>query len=298
MRVLNEARNKWHSILRALGVPETMLINKHGPCPWCGGRDRYRWDNKEGKGTYYCNSCGAGNGFKLLMLYHGWDEEKARKEIIGVLGGAREEKPRRISGKNTRQRLRYAFSGAKRDAPEIDQYLSSRGLRTKVRSLLFNPKTQYQAGVYHPAMLALVVDLEGEPITIHRTYLADVEVRKKTMVPLKPMSEGAVIRLFKAGDTLGVAEGIETAIAAHEMWGIPVWSTLNAEMLQKFRPPEGVKKVVVFGDNDKSFHGQKSAYELAFALARMKDPPDVEVHIPVVLGADWLDILNDRRAKR
>jgi DNA primase len=34
----------------------------HGPCPWCGGSDRFHvWPNQDGgRGTYWCRSCGKG----------------------------------------------------------------------------------------------------------------------------------------------------------------------------------------------------------------------------------------------
>ena len=56
------AKGKWKGILLTLGIPAEVLVPKHGPCPLCGGKDRFRWDNKEGQGTYICNSCGAVTG--------------------------------------------------------------------------------------------------------------------------------------------------------------------------------------------------------------------------------------------
>ena len=45
------ASGRWHGILTALGVPQEFLTGKHGPCPICGGKDRFRFDNKNGRGT-------------------------------------------------------------------------------------------------------------------------------------------------------------------------------------------------------------------------------------------------------
>lgn len=39
----------------ATPISERALENKHGPCPICHGKDRYRFDDLEGKGTFYCN---------------------------------------------------------------------------------------------------------------------------------------------------------------------------------------------------------------------------------------------------
>ena len=37
----------------SLGVPAKALTNRHGPCPICGGKDRFRFDDKGGRGTGY-----------------------------------------------------------------------------------------------------------------------------------------------------------------------------------------------------------------------------------------------------
>ncbi|MFA9256090.1 primase-helicase zinc-binding domain-containing protein, partial [Escherichia coli] len=51
-------------MLPALGIQ--VLKNRHQPCPVCGGSDRFRFDDREGRGTWYCNQCGAGDGLKLV----------------------------------------------------------------------------------------------------------------------------------------------------------------------------------------------------------------------------------------
>ena len=89
------------------------------------------------------------------------------------------------------------------------------------------------------------------------------------------------------GGPLGIAEGIETALAASHLFNIPVWAALNANMLQKWTPPEGCGEVAIFGDNDATFTGQAAAY----ALARKIKLQGIEatVHIPDQIGTDWND---------
>ena len=58
-------------------------------------------------------------------------------------------------------------------------------------------------------------------------YIGTVAKRKKLMPPVDTVTGGAV-RLFDAGDTLGVSEGIETAIATMELLGVPTWAALTA----------------------------------------------------------------------
>lgn len=64
-------RHHWEEVLIQAGINPAHLSGRHNACPICGGSDRFRFDDQEGDGTFYCNQCGAGDGFKLLMLLKG-----------------------------------------------------------------------------------------------------------------------------------------------------------------------------------------------------------------------------------
>ena len=81
------ARGQWKSIITSVtNVSLNKLTNKHQPCPLCGGKDRYRFDDKDGQGTYYCNHCGAGNGYTLIKKYNNWDDQTTIIAIQKFLG--------------------------------------------------------------------------------------------------------------------------------------------------------------------------------------------------------------------
>ena len=44
--IKERARGRWQGILPAIGVSSQYLTGKHGPCPMCGGKDRFRWTTK------------------------------------------------------------------------------------------------------------------------------------------------------------------------------------------------------------------------------------------------------------
>lgn len=105
------ARGRWPEILSALaGISSDQLTNKHQPCPLCGGEDRYRFDDIDGSGSWFCNQCGGkqrsgggGNGMDLLMRRTGWIFADAAKQVEQHLGltpsPKRRSKPHRIPDK-------------------------------------------------------------------------------------------------------------------------------------------------------------------------------------------------------
>ena len=89
MELRERTTGRWPTILTSLGVAPQYLRNKHMPCPGCGGRDRFRFDDKGGRGTFYCGGGGnpvAGDGFTLLNHLYGWDFKTAADAVRQVLG--------------------------------------------------------------------------------------------------------------------------------------------------------------------------------------------------------------------
>ena len=93
-RVTDLAKGQWPSILGALaGLTPEQLTDKHQPCPLCGGKDRYRFDDQDGNGSWFCNQCGgrdqaggAGSGMDMLLRRTNWDFREAAKRIESHLG--------------------------------------------------------------------------------------------------------------------------------------------------------------------------------------------------------------------
>lgn len=290
------AQNRWPGILSALGVPDEHLTGKHGPCPFCGGKDRWRFTDHEGKGLWICNQCGAGDGADLLMRYHGWDFKQTASEVRKVVGEV--EPTFKPSGPDPSIRLNQIRRGAypAGGSAEVIDYLTSRGLEVP-NTLKAHDAVAYYQDKSHigdfSAMLGLVVDRGGKPVTYHVTYLKDgkkvpLEPARKILKPTRSVN-GCSIRLYPADVHMGVAEGIETAIAAHMLTGLPVWSVMSTSGMEHWFPPEGTDAVTVFADNDVKYGGQKAAYELAHKL-RCKGF-DVEVKIPPRAGQDFNDVL-------
>lgn len=313
------AKGKWAAILPALGVDKAFLTGRHGPCPICApggaGTDRFRFDNKDGKGTFYCSQCGAGDGIELVKRLKGWDFKQAAPEIEKLLGGAPA-----IAVRNGRdiEEVRRDMNDIWRGGKPLSE-VEATHLWWVVRVGSVPSTTELRAvrslrcpgHPDMPGMVARVVGPDGKPVSLHRTYLTDdgqkADIPEPRRVMDCPMPKGSTVRLHPAEESLGIAEGIETAEAARLLFGIPVWAGLNAENMKGFVPPLTVRRIVIFGDPDHSFTGQAAAFELARRLwVKRKDwSPDLIVEVNInglsidrgALGHDWNDVWNRKQAE-
>ena len=297
--VLREATGKWPGILARFGVG-ARWDGKHGPCPLCGGTDRFRFDDKEGRGTWICNQCGAGDGIKLLMKSSNIDFKEACISISKVMGMV--EKTRvNHEPKITPEKLKEVFMSSKPIEPgdPVAKYLRNRGLSDFPSTLRFCPECwEYETKQNQNAMLAVFSAMDGKAITIHRTFIKkgkklDIKSPRKIMPSLEKMNGGAVRLYTEEKDTLGIAEGIETAIAVHEMFNITVWAVLSANLMESFRPSPWAKRVEIYADNDATYTGAKAAYTLANRLVVIEKIPAT---VLMAKANDFLDDLNNMEA--
>ena len=297
-----QARGHWHHILTRLGVDAKFLATNK-PCPVCGGSDRFSYTDLEGKGTYYCRGCGHGDGLDLLVKLHGWDFKTAAREVEKVLGTVQTQPKRERKKADPTKALNAAYKGSQPVFAGclVHQYLKARGLSVLPPSLRYHPNLELGRQSF-PAMLAVLSDASGQFVSIHRTYLegnqkAPIENPKMLMTP-KGTVNGSAVRLWPATDTVGLSEGVETAAACFELYGVPTWSCISSGGLERVVLPGSIKHVFIFADNDadKFYEGQRAAYAVASRLA--KEGKRVEVKIAPLPGTDFLDELNLQRRSR
>ena len=287
MKLAERCHGRWRNILTALGVESKFLSGKHGPCPWCGGVDRYRFTDWERRGYWYCNQCGVGDGIEFVKRMVGGDFKTAAKLIETVVETATVYKPKPYDEARRRGELNAIWGGGVPITATCPagRYLAARGLPPPLTCTALRWSEDLKA------MIAKVTGADGVPVTVQQTFInGDAEkVTRKTFWGKHPI--GSAVRLMDVADTIGIAEGVETAMSASILFAVPVWAALDANHLAKWVPPAGIKRVMIFGDSDRSYTGQAATYALAQTL-RAADL-DVSVHVPVV--GDWNDELRRSR---
>jgi len=303
MKTTQAALGKWPSILTMMGVNQDYLTGKHTSCPNCGGSDRFRFADTSGKGEHFCSQCGHGDGFDLVQKLLNCDFKQAALEVEKVAGIAErvDIKPQQTT-EEKRQRLNALNKRVKpiAQSKSVCDYLSSRGID---RDIFTNANLGMVKGYENfdgghirgrfDSMVGKVLQC-GRPITYHITFTdqgrkADVRTVRKVLPPVVKFTHGA-IELFKPREgVLGVAEGIETALSAYQLFGVPTWSCLNLNSLQNFVVPNGVDRLYIFADNDTNGVGLKAANHLKQKAEYQG--LEVIVQTPSTPGNDWNDVL-------
>ena len=201
------AAGRWPAILTGLGIDAGFLRDRHGPCPGCGGRDRFRFDDRDGNGGWICSAGGgaplAGDGFGLLSHCYGWTPAEALHAVADALGLTEGRplppiQPRRpapaepdpAAAGRTRARFNRLWQATvpldHADAEPARRYLAARGLSALVArqdwptDVRLHPACTYwltsddgrlQRVAETPTLLALVRAPDGAPVGLHHTYL-------------------------------------------------------------------------------------------------------------------------------
>jgi putative DNA primase/helicase len=300
----------WTEVLRQVGVGEEFLRGKRypGPCPLCGGHDRYTYDNRHDRGDYFCRQCGAGDGLTLVQKLFRLSFPEAIERVAVTAGiidaipkGSRVEPlPEPSVPARPSRRVLDILRGACKpeDVADVREYLAGRGLWPLPQgcSLCAHASLDYFEGRERvgrfAALVAEVRDINGTRVTAHLTHLvnghkiADHEPRKI----LSPLTgrQGCAVRLMPlVGDALGIAEGIETALSASALHdGLATWAALNTSLLAKFEPPAAVRRLVVFADRD--VPGLEAGARL---MERLQQRVTIELRTPLPPHSDWNDAL-------
>lgn len=148
-----------------------------------------------------------------------------------------------------------------------------------------------------PAMLGQLTTPTGQVIALHRTWLTPQGRKAPAPGPVKKLTPtagpmaGACIRLAEPRQgRIGIAEGIETALAACCASGVPTVAAYSAGALAAWQWPASVRRVVVFADAD------PAGDDAADRLSQRARAAGLIVHVmtPSTPGTDWADVWANR----
>ena len=298
---IERAHGRWREILPRLGIETKFLTNKHGPCPLCGGKDRYRFDDRNGNGEYYCHQCGAGVGILLVRKKNDWDFKTACDAIDEIIGNGKAKKngaapDKAASAEPVRSATAIAIfneAGELRGSPAwiyLERRHVAHGLpHTIEHALRWHPACPWERRNVHGCMVGLYTDARtGEPKAIHRTAITanGEKLGRKALGP----KAGCVIRLWPvATHRLVIGEGIESVLAGAGGFCYfaedktarrmqievtssnvqpgevlrPCWAAGDAANLAVFPVLPEIPKLFILVDNDESQAGQRAALDCA-----------------------------------
>jgi hypothetical protein len=228
----------------------------YGNCPVCEYQG-FSLREQQGKVLFKAHACGCSQDDLIRKFREDglWGSPKAGF----LLQVAKEPKQSKKPASDTRDIARRIWrETVPATGTIVEAYLQSRGITCPVpESIRFNPRCWHDnSQTKHPAMIAKVRMWDSdELIAIHRTYLkpdgsgkADVAQNKMTLGPY----QGGAAHITPAGETLAIAEGVETALSVYQLAGMPTWCALSAPgMKALILPPLPLaREVFIFPDHD------------------------------------------------
>lgn len=290
------AKNRWPQLLPALGI--TVPANgAHGPCPKCVGKDRFRFDDKNGRGTWFCSQCGHGDGLDLVRLVMGADAATAAQAVAKSLDLAVPQvhptapaKKQASDEQKKAQAAQVCASMLEACMTGESEYLTKKGLTG--HQLALSTGTMKMGGVTFPAgsLVLALKDINGA-VTGAQLIHPDGE---KRLLPYSVLA-GSFIALREPGEAVPkvvtITEGFATAITVDALGGGYVVAAVAANNLrnvaQKLREKWPNARLIIAGDNDVEEGRRNTGKEAAEKAAAAVDgwvtlPPGEE-------KADWDD---------
>lgn len=280
------AAGRWPQLLPALGI--TVGTGAHVACPACGGKDRFRFDDREGRGTWLCNQCGAGDGLNLVEKALDVPPKEAALRVAGILGALPAGAP--VKAPETAEDRAQARERAATRAVELcaaavtatnNAYLNAKGLNGTAALTL---AAGLRCGGVNFEKGDLIAPLTDGARVVN-VQLVSATGDKRTL-PGGQVSGAYHLCGKPGGKTLWLTEGVATALTVHRLTGQAVYAALSANNLpalaRQLRGEYPDALMLIAADNDDNGAGQRKAEEGAKAC-------DGKTALPPVVG-DWNDL--------
>ncbi|MCP2005607.1 UNVERIFIED_ORG: putative DNA primase/helicase [Buttiauxella agrestis ATCC 33320] len=303
--VTHASASKWPSILAGLSIDVPDSPRRHAACPACGGTDRFRFDDN-GRGSFICNQCGAGDGLDLIQNVNRCNATDAARMVADVLAidyraaepdeaaasqrreqlqaeqQQRELERQHRTEADTRERRKAFLAGyqmlVKQAVPGASEYLAAKGL------------SGFTFPVLADGLLLLALVDESGTVTAAQTITPRGEKRLLT----GSAKRGAyhAINTPESPQAVIIAEGLATSLSIHLMrpdalavCAIDAGNLLPVAEVMRRKHPQA--QLIIAADNDrlddKPNTGTDKAEKAALSVAGWVSVP------PTEYKADWND---------
>jgi phage/plasmid primase-like uncharacterized protein len=280
-----------------------------GPCPICGGTDRFSVNTR--KQLWRCRRCDKGGDvIELVKHVEGASFVDAIKKLTGETWTEKpvKTKARRIVDEGDDLNFRRAAALWSDTLPlgtEAKAYFARRGVEIEAvpdcGGLRWHPRCPWGPGGFlAPCVVARFTNAAtGEPGGVWRRRIDEPTEKPRTLGSMA----GCVIRLWpdeEATTGLVIGEGVETTLAAatrikHRGTLLqPAWACGGAGNLRAFPALAGIEALTILVDNDLSGGGQDAAAVCARRL--IEAGCEVTRLTPKILGGDFNDLVRGRGA--
>ena len=297
-RVLREFNGAWRQTLENYGC-HLPSGRHHGPCPVCGGKDRFRFDDKEGRGTWFCSQCDpqSGGGLLLLSRFLGKPTVEVASELLGNTP-ERSRAPVYRSFVSEDQICKANHEQARKGAEALlasselrsHPYMSDRGMDGQ---WLVNgePIMGKDRAIIQPGELLLVPAYKAEGDGSKLVNVQKIKANKEK----RPLFGGDMAGVYHKLDghqkLIAIAEGYATGVTVNQVTGATTYCAFNTGNLAAVSAwvagqHQGVP-VVFFADHDEldETHQWRPGEKFAKDAAA---PIGATVALPPELG-DWDD---------
>ncbi|MFQ1968109.1 DUF927 domain-containing protein [Aeromonas veronii] len=289
----------WPELLAAMGI-DTPHRGKHGPCPACGGKDRFRLDDKGGRGTWICNQCGNGDGLDLLVRVTGKSTKEAAEllaPLVGLSAGGldtaeseRIRQQQQAKADQDRKRSEQQRQKAARRAAAIisdceqgnTPYVERKGFGSHLNAV--NRTLIREGGENYPAG-SLVIPLTNEAGELVNVQLIRADGTKRY---LHGGQKAGAFHRIDGGELVAVVEGYATGLSVHLAIGATIYFAMDcgnlAAVAQIARRQHPKARILLCGDNDEHTQGnpgKTKAEQAAAAIGGL-------IALPPIAG-DWND---------
>ena len=297
--VVAAATGHWPDLLTAMGI-DTPRRGKHGPCPACGGKDRFRLDDKGGRGTWICNKCGAGDGLTLVGKVTGKPIKEAAVLMAPLVGMS-------AVGLDTAERERIHQQQKAKVEQESRQVEQQRHKAARHAVAIMQDSEKAHApylarkslGVCLCAVSRIQIREGGEnfppgslmiPLTNEAAELVNVQLIRNdgTKRYLAGGQKAGAYCLIKGGELVAVVEGYATGQSVFLATGATVYCAMDCGNLPavaaiaRRQHPEA--QILICGDNDEDNPrnpGKSKAEQAAVAVEGLVALPPA--------ACDWND---------